>query len=571
LSSPQIGFCDVDVIDLGTTSMKAGTAVLSVLLPVLLSACWNLNSPIDPLADDFSGALSSRITDLEVTPSSADVFGGTPEQFSLIATFEDGSTKDVTEEASWRSSNEAVATVSNSAGTRGRASVAGPGIATIEAEYAGISTTRTNQCATFSADAIFVSVTTGSDVTGDGTRGAPVATVQKGVDLAAALGGSAEVLVEAGRYLVTTPVVLAPDVSLYGGYAPGTWERDTALHVSHIENTAATSTLQDAPDAAVEAGPGITSGSRIDGLSLLGGGGIGPGTYSAGVFCDGGSPTIVGNTIFGGTGIDHAYGVLVLSGGSPTIRGNTITGKTVRSGDRGYGIHVVNSTATVVGNVIDAGPESPNRSTAVLFYGASADGTIANNWINGGLGKEAVGIDLDSGATARIWSNTVNAGTAQGGYATGAAIAITIDGGGPSIVNNILFSDGGPVRYGVYEETAVSDPVRFQSNVIFDTPTARYVDEGLSNHNFEADLNDWTKTTGDIGNPTDGNLALDPVFEDRPGGDLHLSAGSPASVTQGGFDLSGESDYPTSGFPSYPVDYHGNERTAPWSIGAAEY
>ncbi|MFP4432350.1 MAG: right-handed parallel beta-helix repeat-containing protein [Spirochaetaceae bacterium] len=561
------------MIDLVTTVMKAGTAVLSALLLALLSACWNLNSPVDPLADDFSGALSLRITDLTVTPSSADVSGVTPEQFSLIATFEDGSTRDVTEDARWRSSDQAVATVSNGPGTRGLATVAGSGIATIEAEYGGISTTRTNRCATFSADAIFVSATTGSDVTGDGARDAPVATVQKGVDLAAAIGSSAAVLVEAGAYLVTTPVVLAPDVSLYGGYEIGTWHRDTELYVSRIENTAASNpSAQSAPDAAVEAGPEITSGSRIDGLHLVGGGGMGPdGRYSAGVFCDGGSPTVVGNTIFGGTGIDHAYGVLVLNGGSPTIQGNTITGKTVRNGDRSYGIHVVDSSATVVGNVIDAGPRSPNRSAAVLFYGASSDGTIANNWIDGGLGREAVGIDLADGATARIWSNTVNAGTAQGGYGTGAAIAIAIDGGGPSIVNNVLFSDGGPVRYGVYEEAAGSDPIRFQSNVIFDTPTALYVDGGSSNYNTEADLNDWTVTTEDAGNPTDGNLFRDPVFEDRPGGDWRLSAGSPASVTEGGFDLSGESDYPTSGFPPEPIDYHGDERTVPWSIGAAEY
>ena len=548
-------------------------SAMPILLLGILAGCWNLNSPIDPEAEAYSGSLSLRISDLVVTPSYSDVSATSSEQFSLIVTFEDGSWKDVTEEANWRSTEEEVAVVSNLAGSKGLATVSGPGMAMIEAEYGGLTTSRTGRCATFSADAVFVSDTTGSDATGTGTRSRPVQTVQRGVDLAAAIGGSAAVIVAEGTYLVTDPVVMAPEVSLYGGFDAATWIRDVDTYNSVIQNTFASPTnTQSDPDAAVEAGPGITSNSRIDGLVLVGGGGPGPaGNFSAGILCNGGSPRIVNNTIEAGTGAGHAYGVLVLNGGSPLITKNSITGKTFRDGDKSYGVHAVESSPRIVANKIDAGPQHPNRSTGVLLHEPPSATVIANNWINGGLGKESVGINLEGSTTTRIWSNTINAGTAQGGFGSGAAIAIAIEGGSPNIVNNILFSDGGPVRYGIFEVTASSDPTRLENNVVFDTPTALYVDEDLSNYNSVSDLNDWTKTTDDIANVATGNISEDPFFVDRPGGDWHLSAASPVSVTQGGFDLSGSSHYPTRGWPPEPVDHFDDYRSVPWSIGAHEY
>jgi len=76
-----------------------------------------------------------------------------------------------------------------------------------------------------------------------------------------------------------------------------------------------------------------------------------------------------------------------------------------------------------------------------------------------------------------------------------------------------------------------------------------------------------TAITGE-GGTASGNLDVDPVFaEPGPlygGADWHLSAGSPASVTEGGIDGSAR-DW------NVAYDADGNDRTVPWSIGAYEY
>ncbi len=541
---------------------------------VLLSGCWNLNSPVDPAAEAFSGSLSLRIDDLRIEPATADVFGSSTTQFAVYVTFEDGSVADVTEEAVWRSTNVSVVSVSNTPGTRGEATPTGPGMATVEAEYLGVTTSQTGKCGQFTADTVFVSTTLGSDLTGNGSRTNPYQTIQKGIDEAvAAAPGGAAILVGAGVYGVTTPVNLAPAMSIYGGYNPSTWARDTTAYVTTIDNTSSASTTQASPDAAVAAGPGVDGSSRIDGFVLKGGNTGGLTGYSAGVYCDGGDPVITNNILNGGSGTSHAYGVLVMNGGAPRIEHNVIVGRESYDGDRSYGIHVVGGNPTIIANEIQGGPlgVTPHRSSGIYVNGASVSGAIANNWIHGGYGEEAYGLDVSNNATPRVWSNTINGGFAQGGFGIDATIALAIDTGSPNVVNNILFCDGGPHQYGVYEQAASSDPSNLQNNLLFDCPDGLYRNFDGTISTTAVQVNDWSRTTDDAGRTASGNASANPVFVDQPGGDWHLSGGSPVSATEGGFDLSGSSHYPTTGNPPIPVDFDRAHRSVPWSIGACEY
>ena len=82
------------------------------------------------------------------------------------------------------------------------------------------------------------------------------------------------------------------------------------------------------------------------------------------------------------------------------------------------------------------------------------------------------------------------------------------------------------------------------------------------------DLNDPAKTAATTAS---GNFVIDPMLASLGGtdgnlntpadNDWHLSALSPTSVTQGGFDLSA----------LFTTDFAGATRSLPWSIGAYEY
>lgn len=104
----------------------------------------------------------------------------------------------------------------------------------------------------------------------------PLATLQAGLQLAGQL--QRDMLVARGIY--EGPVELLDGVSIYGGYSPDFMERDTELHPVLIE-------APDSSGAPVLVGRGITTATRIDGLTLHASEAEQPGGGSTGVFLDG--------------------------------------------------------------------------------------------------------------------------------------------------------------------------------------------------------------------------------------------------------------------------------------------
>ena len=76
---------------------------------------------------------------IAVTPTNPSVPKGVGQQFAATATFSDNSTQDVTNAATWSSSDTSIATISNAAGSRGAAQTLGVGNATLTASYSGYS------------------------------------------------------------------------------------------------------------------------------------------------------------------------------------------------------------------------------------------------------------------------------------------------------------------------------------------------------------------------------------------------------------------------------------------------
>ena len=76
---------------------------------------------------------------IDISPAIPSISMGTSQQFVATGTYSDNSTEDLTPAATWSSSNTAVATVSNAAGSNGLATSVGAGLTTITATLSGVS------------------------------------------------------------------------------------------------------------------------------------------------------------------------------------------------------------------------------------------------------------------------------------------------------------------------------------------------------------------------------------------------------------------------------------------------
>lgn len=72
-------------------------------------------------------------TSIAVAPLTPSIPAGTAQQFTATATLSDGTTRDVTEQATWSSSDERAVTISNSAGMKGQSTGVAQGTSTITA------------------------------------------------------------------------------------------------------------------------------------------------------------------------------------------------------------------------------------------------------------------------------------------------------------------------------------------------------------------------------------------------------------------------------------------------------
>jgi len=108
------------------TSVAAGTTTITATSGVRTASTTLTVTP--PVA-----------VSLAVTPANFTVFSGLTIQFVAIATFTDGTTQDLTSSVSWSSSNTAVATISNTAGSQGLASALANGTTTIKAVSGALS------------------------------------------------------------------------------------------------------------------------------------------------------------------------------------------------------------------------------------------------------------------------------------------------------------------------------------------------------------------------------------------------------------------------------------------------
>ncbi len=80
----------------------------------------------------------AKLVSIDVSPATANVPIGVPQQFYATGNFDDGSNQDLTAQVTWKTDNTAVATISNANGSNGMASTTAAGQANITASYLGV-------------------------------------------------------------------------------------------------------------------------------------------------------------------------------------------------------------------------------------------------------------------------------------------------------------------------------------------------------------------------------------------------------------------------------------------------
>ena len=108
------------------TAVAAGTATITATVGVV-SASTTLT------------VTTATLLSLSISPANPSIALGTAQQFTATGTYSDGGTQDLTATANWTSSNTAVATISNAAASRGRATSIATGTTTITASLSGVS------------------------------------------------------------------------------------------------------------------------------------------------------------------------------------------------------------------------------------------------------------------------------------------------------------------------------------------------------------------------------------------------------------------------------------------------
>ena len=116
--------------------MKSNKLSILLLPLALIAGCGGGGS-------GSGGSTTKTLVSLVVTPADPGIALGTTQQFSATGTFSDNTTQDLTTSATWGSSVTSVATISNDAGSNGRATSVGTGTTTILVGSGGLSATTT--------------------------------------------------------------------------------------------------------------------------------------------------------------------------------------------------------------------------------------------------------------------------------------------------------------------------------------------------------------------------------------------------------------------------------------------
>jgi hypothetical protein len=345
---------------------------------------------------------------------------------------------------------------------------------------------------------------------GDGSTGTSWATAYNNIQTAINDADSVDgVWIKAGTYAVTTPIIMANNVELYGGFV-GTEtslsQRDWRANVTIITNTVVA-------DAAVPIKRVINcdgkSNWQIDGLQITGGS-----LYSAN-FNSGADNRGAGVSMNGG-------------GGSNVIANCRIAGNRGLGASGGYsvglGMRLGDSTSfyLIENTVLDDNVSANISAHAYISNGAGATVVFRNCvFRRGKTPYYGSGIGKDAGAAKLRVENCVFIDNGKSGDRS-QAIEVNAGGTGSTVVYNCVFADHTNGTAAAILEITSDTNLEMYNNVFYNN-AAVYKDNGATVLTTAAALNALPEA--------DGNQVADPRFLDKVRMDYRVPAASPCIDT----------------------------------------
>lgn len=390
-------------LGLGTTTIQAATAGLSAPATLTVSA--------------------ATLTALQVSPTTPSIPNGNSTVFGATGIYSDGSRQDLTQSATWTSSDPAIAEVSNATGSRGLTLAKAPGATTIAAAFGGqsastrltvtaatlraiqVTPTNTRLAAGFSrpyaATGIYSDNST-ADLTGSvtwSTAAGAIATVSnasgsRGV-VSGVAAGSTDVIAQSGEVSGRTPVIVTSATLTAIGVTPAA----PGIPLGTTQAFTATGTFSDSTVQDLTTQVSWTSSS----------------TDVATISNSAGSQGLATSKSVGNTTIAAARGAI--SGSTPlTVTAATLTRITVTPNPAAVPKGTTRAL-TATGTYSDA--STRDLTTSVTWSTADADiATVSNGGLLGtGSAGEVTGVELGTTtATAALDGvsgiATVNVGAA---------------------------------------------------------------------------------------------------------------------------------------------------------------
>ncbi|MFH0974695.1 MAG: hypothetical protein V1874_02810 [Spirochaetota bacterium] len=463
---------------------------------------------------------------------------------------------------------------------------------------------------TSTRNTVFVSQIEGNDIN-MGSISYPKKTIASALAYAKAnwpFTMSRKICVSQGTY--DESVELTEGISLLGGYSSADWsERNSALYTSTITGASGqnyvlsiTGTNQSSEDWIVERllintdKSSVLQGIKCNAESLVLirnneiHGGFAANEATAVYLYGNANTEILTNSIVGGISeTGDTCGIMVETSGDQLIKDNSIFG-----GD-GYtnmscGIKItqpVDYDTIIINNNINAGVahntcgiyithDSDNETSMPVIYG---------NRITGGSGNDQYVLYLFGTADTRavspvICNNIIENGTSLAPSDVFSLGIIAID-GYAYLYNNIIIGNSDSAGVIIAGDTGRESRLSAINNIIIgmelaivETDSFSFCDVLKNNDLYNCtyflepfgepginSVNDLNAFHTDFGN----NISVDALLDSQ----WNFTASSPASVTEGGLDLSAY-PYFQENASGQKIDITGKVRTAPWSIGAYE-
>ncbi len=129
-------------------SSNDAVATVSIADPKGLATAVGAGSTtVSAIFDGVTGVTTLTVTptlvSIEVTPADPSIASGLTQQFTATGVYSDDSTQNLTAQVTWASSDGAVATVSDAAGSKGLATAVGAGSTTVSATSDGVTDSAT--------------------------------------------------------------------------------------------------------------------------------------------------------------------------------------------------------------------------------------------------------------------------------------------------------------------------------------------------------------------------------------------------------------------------------------------